>query len=79
MVAVIGLCGLVNREELDGPDLGYAYLPAYWGRGYAEEAALAVLSHAERELGFEEIFGVVKACNSASLGLMEKLGFVLVG
>ncbi|WP_319531735.1 GNAT family N-acetyltransferase [uncultured Cohaesibacter sp.] len=77
--AVIGLCGLVKREELDAPDLGYAYLPAYWGRGYGEEAARAVMFHARRELGLAKIFGIVRARNIASIGLLEKLVFVPAG
>ena len=68
---VIGLCGLVRRDVLDGPDLGYAFLPRSWGRGFASEAALAILG----SCGFDRILAVTDPANVASIGLLEKLGF----
>jgi RimJ/RimL family protein N-acetyltransferase len=44
----VGLCGLVKRDGLKDPDLGYAFLASVWGRGYASEAARASLDHARR-------------------------------
>ena len=44
----IGLCGLLKRERLDDVDLGFAFLPDYWGRGYAHESSAAVLSYPRR-------------------------------
>ncbi|NVJ49107.1 MAG: GNAT family N-acetyltransferase [Gammaproteobacteria bacterium] len=41
----IGLCGLLKRETLDCPDLGYALLPQYYGQGYVTEAATALLQY----------------------------------
>src|ERR1700760_1980477 len=35
----IGMCGLLQRETLPGPDIGFAFLPEFWGQGYAYEAA----------------------------------------
>src|ERR1700741_2419628 len=46
----IGVCGLVRREFLPGPDLGFALLPEFVGRGYATEAAHAGLRHAQHTL-----------------------------
>ena len=37
----IGMCGLIKREGLDDPDVGYALLPKFWSQGYAFEAAAA--------------------------------------
>ncbi len=36
----IGVCGLLKRDVLDDPDLGYAFLPQYWGKGYAAESVI---------------------------------------
>jgi ribosomal-protein-alanine N-acetyltransferase len=42
----IGICGLLKRDQLPEPDIGFAFLPAYWSQGYAKEAAAAVRDHA---------------------------------
>ena len=34
----IGMCGLIKRDALDDVDMGFAFLPAYRGQGYALEA-----------------------------------------
>lgn len=74
----IGLCGLVSREALPDPDIGFAMLPGFWGRGYAFEAAHAVMAHA-RALGFARLLAVVSPGNERSSRLLEKLGFALEG
>jgi len=71
----IGLCGLIKRDALDDVDLGFAFLPAYRGAGYAREAALAVLRHAGRKLGLQRIVAITVPRNDASIGLLESLGF----
>ena len=48
----IGICGLVKRDGLDDPDIGYAFLPEFWKQGYAVEAAaqtLIFVTHIESE------------------------------
>ncbi len=75
----IGLCGLVQREQLTGPDLGYALLPEFTGHGYALEAARAVLEFASSSLGLTTIQAVVKPSNARSIHLLGKLGFVRIG
>ena len=45
----IGICGLIKRETLEDVDIGFAFLPAFWGRGYAFEAAAAVLAHGRND------------------------------
>src|SRR5215211_8957085 len=44
----IGMCGLIKREELPDPDIGFAFLPEFCNKGFAFEAATAVL-HDARE------------------------------
>lgn len=72
---VIGFCGLKFEPEYGLPDLGYRMLPEYWGRGLATEAALAVLEYARDVLQLEKIFGEVVEKNTASINVLEKVGF----
>lgn len=71
----IGLCGLVKRDFLSSPDLGFALLPEYAGQGYATEAARAVTLHAQVELRIERLYAIVHRGNQRSLRLLERLGF----
>ncbi len=71
----IGLCGLVRRDSLPAPDLGYAFLPEFWGRGYAREAARATLEFVREHLPLRELFAICQQDNAASLALLEHLGF----
>lgn len=71
----IGICGLFHREGLDDPDIGYATLPEYCGRGYAYEAACAVIDDSAARLAIERLIAIISPQNSASIGLIGKLGF----
>jgi RimJ/RimL family protein N-acetyltransferase len=71
--ALIGMCGLIKRDTLDEVDIGYAYLPAGRGQGYAFEAAAAVLAYAPA-LGLERVVAITSPGNVASNGLLRKLG-----
>ncbi len=73
----IGLCGLLKRDTLDEVDLGFAFLPAYRGMGYAREAALAVLDLGRRRFGLERILAITSLDNDGSIRLLESMGFVL--
>ncbi len=73
----MGICGLVRRDTLDHPDLGYAFLPSFWRNGYALEAARGVLTHARDRLGIGRILAIVSPENAASIRLLEKVGFAL--
>src|SRR6476659_4648638 len=46
----IGMCGLLKRDELPDPDIGFAFLPAFWKKGFAFEAATAVMREARERL-----------------------------
>jgi [ribosomal protein S5]-alanine N-acetyltransferase len=70
----IGMCGLLRRGSLDAPDLGYAFLPAYWSQGYATEAAAATLDYGRRTLGLGRIVAITAPENYRSIKLLEKLG-----
>lgn len=71
----VGMCGIVRRDTLPGPDLGYAFLPEFTGAGLAEEATRAALKHARDVLHFSEMFAIVQPDNAASIKLLHKLGF----
>jgi RimJ/RimL family protein N-acetyltransferase len=70
----IGICGLIKREFLHDVDLGYALLPQYWAKGYAYEAASAVLVYGTRVLGLKRIIAITSPNNHSSARLLEKLG-----
>jgi [ribosomal protein S5]-alanine N-acetyltransferase len=71
----MGLCGLVKRDFLDSPDLGFALLPDWVGKGYALEAAREVIAHAGSQLGIEQLYAIVSRSNHRSIRLLERLGF----
>lgn len=70
----IGMCGLIRREVLNDIDIGFALLPAYEGKGYAYEAAKAVLDYASNQLGLNRILAITMVDNAASMKLLQKLG-----
>jgi ribosomal-protein-alanine N-acetyltransferase len=70
----IGTCGLLRRDTLPDADLGYAYFPAWWGQGYAFEAAEATLLHGARKFGLRRVLAVVSEGNAASIRVLEKAG-----
>jgi len=71
----IGMCGLLKRDILSDPDVGYAFLPEFWSHGYASEAVRAVLDDARQRLLFDRIAAVVSNENPASIRLLERMGF----
>lgn len=73
----MGLCGLIRRDSLPAPDLGYALLPEYYGLGYAREAASACIDFARERLGWPQLLAIVQADNRDSLRLLAALGFAV--
>ena len=70
----IGTCGLFRREGFDDPDIGWSVLPEHCGRGFAYEAAQAVLKFGFDDIGLTRITAFISAENTPSLGLAKKLG-----
>ena len=70
----MGICGLIKREGLDAPDIGYAFLPRFWSQGYAIEAASAVMIYAQETLGLSRIVAITAPENHASIRVLNKLG-----
>jgi RimJ/RimL family protein N-acetyltransferase len=71
----IGMCGLLKRDELPEPDIGFALMPDFWNKGFAFEAAAAVLQDAHDRLKLQRILAITSLDNDASIKLLERLGF----
>ena len=72
--ACTGLCGLIRRAGLDHVDIGYAFLPAFRGQGFAVESALGVKAYARDVVGLTRLVAVVTPGNDRSIRVLERLG-----
>jgi RimJ/RimL family protein N-acetyltransferase len=75
---LIGACGIA---KLDGkhPEIGYWLGVPHWGKGYATEAARALIDHAFTELDYETLHAGARVSNPTSRRVLEKCGFQWVG
>jgi len=72
--SILGMCGLFKRPQLENTDIGFALLPEYFKKGYAYEAATAVLEFSINELKIERIKAITTFENKSSQKLLEKIG-----
>ena len=77
--APVGMCGLIRRDTLPDVDVGFAFLPEAWGRGYARESAAAVLDHARDVLGLRRVLAITDPENAASIRVLERVGMLREG
>ncbi len=70
----IGICGLLKRDTLPDIDVGFAFRPAFWRRGYAYESCLAVIEQGRREFGLKRLVAITSPENIGSGKVLEKLG-----
>ena len=70
----IGMCGLIKRDALEDVDIGYAFLPAFWSKGFALESSQAVIIHAKETMGLKRVVAIVDPANAGSIRLLEKIG-----
>ncbi|MBK8466308.1 MAG: GNAT family N-acetyltransferase [Chloracidobacterium sp.] len=70
-----GVCGFVKRDHFEFGDVGFAFLPAFEGKGYGFESANAVLDFGRDTLGFTKVLAITSQDNDVSDKLLEKLGF----
>jgi RimJ/RimL family protein N-acetyltransferase len=75
--AVVGGCGVALQDG--APDLGYWLGVKYWNKGYATEAARAVIDFAFTELGHDTLSAGARVTNPASRRILEKCGFQWTG
>ncbi len=71
----IGICGVLKRPTLEDVDIGYAFLPEFWSKGYAREAVSAVLADTKEKFNWPRIAAIVNTDNKKSIRLLEGLGF----
>jgi RimJ/RimL family protein N-acetyltransferase len=76
--ALIGGCGILAGSGPD-PELGYWIGVSHWGRGYATEAARALIDHAFGDLQCERLSGRARVSNPGSRRVLEKCGFQWTG
>ncbi|MEA2700149.1 MAG: [ribosomal protein S5]-alanine N-acetyltransferase [Myxococcales bacterium] len=72
---VIGFCGPKFLPDTGVVDLGYRFLPKFWGMGLATESARATIDYARDQLGLQRIVGWVHPDNVASARVLTKLDF----
>ena len=68
------MCGLIKRDTLEDVDIGYAFLPRFWSKGYAVEAAQAAKEYAKNVIGLSRIVAIVDPENAGSVRVLEKIG-----
>lgn len=74
---IIGFSGIKYLPEIDATDLGYRFLPEYWGKGIATETSIAILKYAFEVHNLKEVIAFVETENPASSAVLKKLGFEL--
>jgi len=72
---LIGICGLIKREQLDEVDIGFALLPEHENKGFGYEASVAVLRLAKEQFSLKKLVAITLSTNKNSINLLEKLGF----
>ncbi len=81
---LIGWSGLKYlTKEINGMknvyELGYRFLPEYWGKGYATETAIAALNYAFNEIKTDIVYAMAVTENAGSNHVLRKLGFEELG
>ncbi len=75
----MGICGFVRRDALPEPDVGFAFLPEAWGKGYATESARTAIALGRARHGLRRILAITTEDNSASRRVLSRLGFAPAG
>jgi [ribosomal protein S5]-alanine N-acetyltransferase len=71
----IGIITWIKRDYLEHPDIGFAFAPAFTGKGYAYEATSAVLSEVLKDENYPTVLATTVANNLKSIRLLEKFNF----
>lgn len=75
----VGICGIIKRDTMEDPELAYAFLERFHGKGYGGEAALATAAYARSALGMSRLAAIVNPENVASIRILEKAGMTYRG
>jgi [ribosomal protein S5]-alanine N-acetyltransferase len=75
----IGMCGLIRRDTLPDVDIGYAFLPRFWSKGYALESTTAMMQYGRETHGLDRIVAIVDPSNAPSIKVLEKIGLKFGG
>lgn len=70
----VGMCGILKRDGMEQPEIGFAFLPEFTGKGYAIEIVRATLDFAIGKLKLLVILAITVHNNKASIKLLEKIG-----
>ncbi len=76
---LVGFCGLKYLSDLDCVDVGFRFLPEYWGRGFATQACKASIDFGFDTIGLQRIIALVLPDNPASARVLEKCGMKNTG
>ncbi|WP_293765793.1 GNAT family N-acetyltransferase [uncultured Aquitalea sp.] len=75
----IGMCGLIRRPDMPWEDVGYNFLPAGRGQGFAREAAAACVQFGLSGLGLQRVVAFIDPGNIASARVLEAAGLRFCG
>ncbi len=78
-IGTIGLRPPATEKRMDGLEIGFAYIPESWGKGFASEAARGVIDYVHRHFPSKRILAMVAKENAASKKVLNKIGMKLVG
>ena len=76
---LIGRAGIINPVAWPGPEVGYLLGRAWWGRGYATEAARAAMDWGFQQLRFDDLLSLIDPANQPSIAVATRLGESLRG
>lgn len=71
---LIGFAGLKYLPSMDETDLGFRFLPEYWGKGIATEASVEILKYGFEELNLKRVIAIAMPENIGSNKVLTKLG-----
>ncbi|GLX80004.1 alanine acetyltransferase [Thalassotalea insulae] len=75
----IGISGLIKRDGVEYPEVGFGFLARYCGQGFGYQSSKAVMEHAKQQLGITRLQAICNPDNTASIALLTKLAFQYTG
>lgn len=75
----VGRAGIINPADWPGAEVGYLLGRAWWGHGYATEAARAAMHWGFEQIGFPDLLSLIDPDNHLSIAVATRLGESLRG